>query len=236
MCQTTNDKTIFKKSFQKTWHAVVNHCVEMDWPRNTKCKGPGIFKQALQWRHQWWYSVRHLSLPRQKHNTSFDCVWTSQFPCPSVCPRVCVCKELAKYLELDQHPNSSIAGSEQLRKTSTCVIAKGSKKDRLHIDLRWRQLGNPRLRRYVDSIERLEIFSLAWMHAMLMWHAQHELWSRSWPMKSQHLGKPNKETVMKRSLKSTFGSYFVELLLRLMQACAQTCDLALSPRSADGVT
>ena len=78
-----------------------------------------------------------------------------------LCVPVCVCKELAKYLELDQHPNSSIAGSEQLRKTSTCVIAKGSKKDRLHIVLRWRQLENQRLRRYVDSIERLEIFSFA---------------------------------------------------------------------------
>ena len=144
-----------------------------------------------------------------------------------LCVPVCVCKELAKYLELDQHPKFFNCGGEKLRETSTCVIAKGSKKDRLHIVLRWRQLENQRLRRYVDSIERLEIFSFAWMHAMLMWHAQHELWSRSWPMKSEHLGKPTKETAMKRSLKSTFGSYFVESLLRLMQACAQTCGSGL---------
>ena len=65
--------------------------------------------------------------------------------------------------------------------------------------------------------------SFTWPYATFMWHAQHELWSRSWPMKSEHFGKPSKKTAMKRSLKSTFGSYFVESLLRLMQACAQTC-------------
>ena len=146
----------------------------------------------------------------------------------SVCVSPCVCaKNWRSILSLINIQILQLRGGEQLRKTSTCVIAKGSKKDRLHIVLWWRQLGNPRLRRYVDSIERLEIFSLAWMHAMLMWHAQHELWSRSWPMKSEHLGKPTKETAMKRSLKSTFGSYFIEALLRLMQACAQTCGSGL---------
>ena len=57
-----------------------------------------------------------------------------------------------------------------MRETSTCVIATKPMvnmcssiivvrkiKERLHIVLRWRQLENVRLRRYVDSIERLEI-------------------------------------------------------------------------------
>ena len=38
MCQTTNDTTTSKLSFEKTWHAVVNHCVGLDWPKNTNMK------------------------------------------------------------------------------------------------------------------------------------------------------------------------------------------------------
>ena len=221
-------------------------------------KGPGIFKQAFHWRHHWWYSVRHLSLPMQMHNSyriwaQTDMRTNPCDPCSAVrCKNSKIAMTPCIWMPLVLKPRrakhccapllvatSSLINIQILQTVArninmcNCDEADGKHvfkyhrraqdQRKLHIVLRWRQLENQRLRRYVDSIERLEIFSFAWMHAMLMWHAQHELWSRSWPMKSEHLGKPTKETAMKRSLKSTFGSYFVESLLRLMQACAQTC-------------
>ncbi len=85
-----------------------------------------------------------------------------------------MCTYFGCYLEFDQHPNSSIAGGEQLRETSTCVIAKkpmvNMRSKHHHLAQDQRKVAHcsemeatriRRLRRYVDSIERLEIFSFA---------------------------------------------------------------------------
>ena len=154
----------------------------------------------------------------------------------SVCVSPCVCaKNWRSILSLINIQILQLRGGEQLRKTSTCVIAKGSKKDRLHIVLRWRQLENQRLRRYVDSIERLEIFSFAWMHAMLMWHAQHELWSRSWPMKSEHLGKPTKEIPRRDRWRALLETTSWNRCWDWCEHAHKHVDLAPISRSMDGV-
>ena len=144
-----------------------------------------------------------------------------------LCVPVCVCKELAKYLELDQHPNSSITGGWAVAQNINMCNCKRIKERQIAHCSMMEATRKPKIEMICWFNRETWIFSLAWMHAMLMWRAQHKLWSRSWPMKSEHLGNPTKETAMKRSLKSTFGCYFIEALLRLMQACALTCGSGL---------
>ena len=68
--QKWSSKRFFRRRGTPPWISVLRWIARQIITWN----GPGIFKQAFHWRHHWWYSVRHLSLPRQKHNTSFR-IW-----------------------------------------------------------------------------------------------------------------------------------------------------------------
>ena len=73
-------------------------------------------------------------------------------------------------------------------------------KERLHIVLRWRQLENERLRRYVDSIERLEI--LASRECMQCSCDMHNVTLiQIMTHKAEHFGKPTKKTALRDQLR-----------------------------------